>query len=111
MPALSSQVVLKALDGLTERAAVIAQNIANAGTPNYRPRQVTFEGALAQAAAAGPGAVRTVAAKVEQAPMDTPLRLDLEVASASTTALRYEALIEILNRRQAIDALPLTAGR
>jgi len=113
MPSLSTQMVMKALDGLTERASVTAQNIANAGTPNYRPMRVTFEDALKAAAGKGAQAVQAVEPKVERDPdpKNASLRIDMEVATASTTALRYSALIEILNRRTQMDALPLAGNR
>ena len=113
MASLSTDMVVKALDGLSERATVTAQNIANAGTANYRPQRVTFEAALAQAAGQGSKAVKAVALKVENDPdpANASLRLDTELATASSTALRYSALIEILNRRQQIDGLPLAGNR
>lgn len=113
MTALSTTMIMKALDCLSERANVTAQNIANAGTPNYRPSHVTFEAALAAAADQGARAVEAVKPKVEfdPDPMNSSLRLDMELATASATALRYSALIEILNRRQQADALPLSGNR
>lgn len=44
------------LDQLSERQRLIAENIANASTPNYRPRDIdtaAFERALASAAGGG----------------------------------------------------------
>lgn len=113
MPTLSTQLVMKVLDCLTERANATAQNIANANSASYRPVRVTFEAALAAAAGEGSSAVRAVAPKVEREPGDAAsgLRLDMEVATASQTAMRYAALIEILNRRVQIDALPLNGSR
>lgn len=102
---------MKVLDGLTERANVTAQNIANAGTPGYRPLRVTFEQALASAAGQGASAVRAVEAKVERDPAQPELRVDMELTTASQTSLRYAALIEILNRRHQVDALPLAGNR
>ncbi|HEY9745428.1 MAG TPA: flagellar basal body rod protein FlgB, partial [Oculatellaceae cyanobacterium] len=46
---LTSQVMHKALDGLSKRHKAIASNLANVDTPNYRRRDVSFEAALAQA--------------------------------------------------------------
>ncbi len=46
---LTSQVVNKALDGLSKRHTAIASNLANVETPNYRRRDVQFEGSLAAA--------------------------------------------------------------
>ena len=113
MAGLPTSLIMKALDCLSERANVTAQNIANAGTPNYRPLRVTFEAALASAAGQGEQAVKGVAAKVERDPdpANATLRLDTEIATASATELRYAALIEVLNRRSQIDALPLAGNK
>jgi flagellar basal-body rod protein FlgB len=112
MAALSTTLILKVLDGLSQRAEATAQNIANAGTPNYRPLRVTFESALAAAARQGPEAVKSLAATVERDPdpAHADLRLDMELATASATGLRYAALIEILNRQQQVLGLPLAGN-
>lgn len=46
---LTSQVMNKALDGLSQRHKAIASNLANVDTPGYRRRDVSFEGALEKA--------------------------------------------------------------
>lgn len=46
---LTSQVMDKALDGLAKRHKAIASNLANVDTPNYRRRDVSFEGTLMRA--------------------------------------------------------------
>jgi flagellar basal-body rod protein FlgB len=101
-----SAIILKALEGLSARVAVSAENIANANTPNYRPLRVSFEDALAEAARVGTGAVRAVKPQITEAPADADgLRLDLELANESTAAGRYSALIEILNRQLELQGL------
>ncbi|WP_157215385.1 flagellar basal body rod protein FlgB [Flavisphingomonas formosensis] len=101
-------IMLKALDGLAARGTVIAQNIANAGTPNYRPLRLRFEQALRDAALVGDEAVRALAPTIAPVPAGAPeahQRLDLELAAASTTALRYGALIDMLGRQMQLEAL------
>jgi len=107
VPSLSTTIILKALDCLSVRAAVSAENIANAGTPGYRPLRVSFEEALVGAASRGKAAVQALQPEIVRE--DDPdavggMRLDLEVATASATAMRYAALIEILGRRMQQDA-------
>jgi flagellar basal-body rod protein FlgB len=102
--------MLKALDGLTERAAVTAQNIANGSTPGYRPLRLKFEEALKAAAAQGPEATQRLAPSIEPLAPGAELRPDLEVATASTTALRYSALVEVLNRELQLNALAITGN-
>jgi len=113
MDSFSAQLVIKALDGLAQRATVTAQNIANGGTPGYRPFRLTFETALSQAAGKGEAAVRAVKPNIERAPVEfgeDGMRLDLELATASSTALRYSALVDLLNRQMQINALAVAGG-
>ena len=110
---LSTTIILKALDCLSARAEVAAQNIANAGTPGYRPLRVTFENALIDAASQGKAAVQSVQAKIMR---DTSVetasgtRIDLELATQSSTAMRYAALVEILSRRMQSEASELSGN-
>lgn len=112
MDRLSAQLMIKALDGLSARAVVTAENIANAGTPGYRPLRLSFESALA-AAAGNEAAVRAVRPTIDRAPADSPqadLRLDLELATAASTSLRYAALIDLLNRQLQLQSLAISGN-
>lgn len=102
--------MVKALDGLSARAVVTAQNIANAGTPNYQPLRLTFEDALRDAAARGDDAIRAIQPSL-QSPSASPqgeMRLDMELALSSTTALRYSALVDVLSRQLQITELAVS---
>ena len=106
--------MLKALDGLAARATVTAQNVANAGTPNYRPLRVSFEQALRVAAEQGDEAIAQVSPTIDRVPSDSTsastgggVRLDLELGDGATTALRYGALIGLLGREMQIEALAI----
>jgi len=106
--------MIKALDGLNVRSVVTAENIANAATPGYRPLRATFEDALKDAAARGDDAVRGVTSTVDTVSpeaTDPKLRVDLEMATAAGTALRYGALVEVLNREIQLDSLAVTGNR
>ena len=114
MDQLSAIMTIKALDGLSARAEVVASNIANAGTRNFRPQAVSFEEALRDAAAAGADAVSAVTPQrhaVSRGLLGDGLRLDQELANASATSGRYVALVEILNRRLEIERVALTGGK
>ena len=109
----SAILMIKALDCLSVRSAVTAQNIANAGTPNYRPLRVSFEDALKGAASAGDGAVQKLSPTVElvsQGPTEPGLRPDLEMATAVGTAGRYGALLAMLNRQLQLQTLAITGN-
>src|ERR1700743_1660349 len=113
MDATTAVLMIKALDGLSARSVATAENLANASTPGYRPLRVSFEQALADAAAKGDAAVRAVTPQVSQAPAGGPdgeLRLDLEMAPATATANRYGALIEVLDRELQLQSLAITGN-
>lgn len=114
MDAVTTAILMKSLDGLSMRAMANSQNIANAGTPGYRPMRVSFETALAQAAEQGEAAIGAVQPHVIPDPTfvtGDALRLDLEMAEAASTAGRYGALVELLNRHAQIAALAVSGGR
>ena len=111
MTEITSALIVKALDGLSARAVATAENIANANSPGFRPLRVTFEGALAAAARGGEGSVRAVQPRTAGAPTGDPVRIDLELATASATALRYSALTELLGRQMQIESLAITGDR
>lgn len=114
MEPVSTALILKSLDALSMRATVTAHNIANANSPGFRPMKVTFEDALRRAAETGVSAIsavepRTVAAIDEEGRSE--LRLDLELATATSTAGRYGTLADILNRQMQIQALAMRGER
>ncbi|HEY4116143.1 MAG TPA: hypothetical protein VGM17_18950 [Rhizomicrobium sp.] len=106
--------MIKALDGLNARSVITAENIANSATPNYLPLRTSFEAALKEAAAKSDDAVRDFTPRVDRAVAGTPeasLRTDLEMSTASSTALRYDALVEIMSREMQIGSLAVTGNR
>jgi flagellar basal-body rod protein FlgB len=100
-----SGLIMAALDGLSARQAATAENIANASSPGFHPLRVTFEQALAAAAPRGDAAVRAVRPRIEADSNATGVRTDLELATASETALRYAALTELLGRRLQLESI------
>lgn len=111
MDPLTVSIITKALDGLAMRAASTAQNVANSGSPGYRPTRVGFESALREAARAGPDAVKALKPEFLTAVSGELLRTDLELATASQTSLRYSALIDILGRQLQLSRAALSGGR
>jgi len=114
----------QALQLQAERGRVLASNIANADTPNYKARDFNFQQALA-AATAGSGAARGAGTAVAVAVtrpghMTTPsavganppllyraplqnsvdgntVDLDVERANFAENSVRYEATLRFLN--------------
>lgn len=114
MDAVTPILIAKALDGLHARQKVTAENIANAGTPGYRPLAVSFEASLRDAATQGVDAIRSVAPRTYVAPqlsIANELRLDLEIATAAQTGMRYGALIDLLGRQMALHRAAVSGGR
>lgn len=81
-----------ALDALSLRQRVIADNIANLQTPGFRAGRVSFEASLADAVREGTGAtLPTVARSREPGRADgNNVNLDTETLAAIDTNLRYE---------------------
>jgi flagellar basal-body rod protein FlgB len=109
----------------SERSRVLASNIANADTPNYKARDFDFRAALSQATGVQMGAAAAGAAAVAQArtasghltaggaagggptllyrtPLQTALDantvdMDMERAAFADNTLRYEAGLRFIN--------------
>ena len=113
MDQVSAILINKALDGLAMRATATADNIANAGSVGFRPARVTFEEALRGAAEEGPQAIRAVSPEIERSdlPPGGEVRLDLELATATETSLRYAALLNLLNRQMQISRSVIRGGQ
>jgi flagellar basal-body rod protein FlgB len=108
--------VQAALDAGTLRQVAYANNIANAGTPGYRPLAVRFEeqlGAVRDAIAGG-SASSLAPADIPAATMFAdasavaPAGLDDQVARASENALHYQALTHALSQQYALLDLAMS---
>ena len=113
MDEVSAALIMRALDGLTQRHIYTAQNIANANSPDYQPVRVSFEESLRAAAAQGRGAIERVEPRTfleAPSPGSSAIRLDLELATASQTAMRYRALVEIMGRQMALERAVVSEG-
>lgn len=88
-----------ALDGLSLRQRVIADNIANVQTPGYQAQRVSFEDSLKQAVAQGSGAVTpAVARTLDPARQDgNNVNLDTETLSNIDTNLRYQTATQAVD--------------
>lgn len=112
MESISSITIAKALDCLTLRQSYTAQNIANANTPGYQAVKVSFEESLAAAVGKGVAAIKAVQPDIRPTGAEGgDLRIDLELATSSQTAMRYGSLIEVLGREMAINRAALVWGQ
>jgi len=102
-----SQVLASALDGVTTRQQVIADNIANVDTPGYRARSVDFETQLKAAISDGDFASGApVETGVTETPTDTPVgvngnNVDLrkETMAAVQSQFQYQILTRAVSER------------
>ncbi|OQS08101.1 hypothetical protein B0T37_21855 [Chromobacterium violaceum] len=106
-----SNVVTQALDGLTLRQQVIAQNIANLNTPGYTPLRVDFESALQSMEGAGPRILPDARMAQTGSPSGAAAELSRQVSQLADTALRYQTLIKGINKQLAIMQLVVSDGR
>ncbi len=114
MDSVSPVLINKALDALSMRYLASAENIANANSRDFRPARVSFEASLKAAAGRGPEAIRAVQPELERLEASTSnaeRRLDLELATASETAMRYAALLDLLGRQIQISRTVIRGGQ
>jgi flagellar basal-body rod protein FlgB len=102
-----SRVLGLALDGVTTRQKVTADNISNVDTPGFRAMSVDFESSLRQAVDSGDiTASSDGGVHLETTPTDTPVgangnNVDLrkETLSAVQTQYQYQMLTRAVNDR------------
>lgn len=95
----------RALDGLSMRMAAIAHNLANAGSPRFQAVAVNFEQSLRAAETQGQHALEHLRFRFSAGEAYGPnddRRVDLLIADAAQTAMRYSALVDMLSRRLAL---------
>ena len=89
---VTSLALQSALDGLSARQRVIAENVANINTPGYTAKRVQFEQALASSVASGEGRVAfSVSRSLEPTQLNgSNVNLDTETLSNIDTVLRFQ---------------------
>ena len=102
----TQEVLAQAMAGSAARQQVLANNIANADTPNYRRSDLDFRSQLANAIAGGNlGQLQNLTfspAVDTTSPVQAngnSVNIDGEMANMSQNALDYETLVEIANAR------------
>jgi len=99
---LTMQAIQSSLDGLAARQRVIAENLANAATPGYQARTVSFEDSLRAAVDRG----RPASASISTAPTGAPsaingnnVSVDQETLAMTETGLRYQLATDAMNNK------------
>lgn len=104
----------KALDALSLRHEVVADNIANVNTPGFKAKRVRFQDELRSALSRGdPGSVRPV---IEEDGLQTrrdgnSVDIDLEMARLAETTILYSALSRLVSERFALLKSIISEGR
>jgi flagellar basal-body rod protein FlgB len=105
-PLDATQLALEqALAGASARQQILANNIANANTPNFTRSDLDFQAQLANAMAAGPQALQGLAfspQKDNSGPADANgnnVDIDTEMSDMAQNALEYESIAEVVNAR------------
>jgi flagellar basal-body rod protein FlgB len=88
-----------ALDAALVRHSVHAHNLANAQTPGFRARTVSFQDSFDRAA-------QEPVLQATNAPVNTAT----EVAAMAENTLQFQALVRLLNRELSIAAIALNDG-
>jgi flagellar basal-body rod protein FlgB len=117
---LTLRTLRQALDGLSRRQEVIADNLANGDTPGYQARTVDFETALRRAEADGAGLrLRSTHAGHLSTPVGfdagglrvlarpggtvradgNNVNVDQELMELSATGIEYQALTQLVSRK------------
>ena len=104
----------RAISGAAQRQTALASNIANANTPNYKPRDVDFHSALQAAFASGKKESVASAGFAETTQTDvmradgSGVDIDVESAKMAENGLEYQALVQVARGR--IDILESAMG-
>lgn len=95
----------RSLDGLAARQRAIAQNVANAETPNYRAKTVSFESSLRSALQSGKAAdLRQIQISYGDSSDPTNangnnVQMDKESVALEETSLRYQMMTQAVSDR------------
>jgi flagellar basal-body rod protein FlgB len=103
---LSVQVLSQAMSLRLKKHAAISGNIANADTPGYRPKAVSFEENLQRAVAQGRAeGIQRVDVKVEDVDDGVPrldgnsVSMDRQMANMTENSTMYQASAEFLKKK------------
>lgn len=104
----------KALDALSLRHEVISDNIANANTPGFKARAVSFEKELKAALSRGkPGSARpgVYEDRLRITPDGNSVDIDLEMAKLAETTIVYGALTRLVSNKFELLKSVISEGR
>ncbi len=99
----TQQLLQAAMRGSWQRETALTNNIANADTPGYAPREVNFESALQSAVTAGEPVsemqFQQETLPTEAGPNGSAVSVDQESAKLAENGLDYQALTSVVETR------------
>lgn len=99
---LTMQAIQASLDGLAARQRIEATNLANAETPGYTAKTVSFEDSLASAIAGGDPTQAQISTGVTSAPPNingNNVSVDTETLHMIDTGLKYQLATQEMNNK------------
>jgi flagellar basal-body rod protein FlgB len=108
--------LMRLMSASTQRARVIASNVANENTPGYRRQVLRFEDLLREELASGGDAARVEPALVEDSvtparPDGNNVNLELELGADRQNRLLYESYAAILQGHFDLLRTSIESGR
>jgi len=107
-------ILSKALDALSLRHEVIADNIANVNTPGFKAKYVRFEDELKAAASRGDLAAFRPVIEEDQLAVradGNSVDIDLENARLAETSITYSAISQLVSSRFSLLKYVISEGR
>ncbi len=120
LDSVTGALLAKALDVSLATHQTIANNIANASTPGYRPLRIDFEdvmGSMAAALESGGdvdsvrAALADIEATPEQDPEATSVLLDRQMVWLSKNTTHYQALLRAQSQFGSLMSTAIKGGR
>ncbi|MHB1497188.1 MAG: flagellar basal body rod protein FlgB [Acidimicrobiales bacterium] len=99
---LATSSIYQAMQGLWAQQQADANNIANANTPGYTAKNVSFESSLAQAVAAGNPAQAHVTTTTSTAPADqigNNVNLSSQLVGEEKAGLQFQTMVDAMNAK------------
>ena len=120
--AVTTTALSAALDAASRRQALVAANVANAGSEGFMPLRLSFDAQVEEARTvlrdrgfldgAGLDALRSLAQVApESSTTETGVQLDAEMAELARNAVQFQALLQGVTRHLSMLALAAADGR
>jgi flagellar basal-body rod protein FlgB len=108
----SIKILQKIMDLCTYRQKILASNIANVDTPNYKAKDVDFQEELKKASEIENNSYRVIEAPTTMPNRDgNTVNIEVEMAKLTETLLMYNSATQLLSTRLRILKDAIKGGR